>query len=292
MININKIKWMAVFMMLAFMFSIASPVLAQTPPKVEPFDTKVWAADTCQEGTVFAKLSCKAAITLQNLKPLMFAIAGFGIIAFSFAAIFGKIQWKHLGSIIFGLFLVAMVGPFITYIVGDNVPEALKFGTYLPSPEDSNIDGSVALQKQKSMPGAAGLTEALGDTAAAGTTKATEALAAQKAALTGGLSGVMGDTTNDGSAALKAQKAAIAGGFVGAFGDTGGKVPPAVDMLRCRGGAILCGIIDWLGDVEKALSDWERILKGEKPINVDVVIKDGEIVVLPKVPVVPPLPKL
>lgn len=89
------------------------------------------ASNTCLgESGLFKILQCKAGAVLTGFRPVVYALGGFGIIAFAFAAIFGKINFGHLASIGIGLFLVSVMGSFISYIVGD-YGVSLDFGNYL-----------------------------------------------------------------------------------------------------------------------------------------------------------------
>jgi len=63
---------------------------------------------------------------------IAYIISGFGMVALAYAAIFGKMNWKHLANIGIGLFLLSMMTPFIEYFVYDGKKE-LKFGKYLPA---------------------------------------------------------------------------------------------------------------------------------------------------------------
>lgn len=95
---------------------------------------------SAESGNVFRLIACKAALTLNDIRGIVYIIAGFGLVAFAFAAIFNKISWKHLASIAVGLFLVASIGPFIEYFVTDSsTTQKLAFGIYLDYP---NIPGS------------------------------------------------------------------------------------------------------------------------------------------------------
>lgn len=78
----------------------------------------------------------KAAYFIKNLRPLIFILAGFGLIGFAFGAIFGKISWKWFANIAIGLFLVANVGLFVDYFASKSgakgtYSEKLGYGKYL-----------------------------------------------------------------------------------------------------------------------------------------------------------------
>ena len=81
---------------------------------------------------VFAQIACKALMFLIDLRVIAYIISGFGMVAFAYAAVFNKINWKHFSMIAIGLFLLSMIGPFITYFTGDKSVEInLQYGNYL-----------------------------------------------------------------------------------------------------------------------------------------------------------------
>lgn len=81
---------------------------------------------------VFAQIACKVMMFLIDLRVIAYIISGFGMVMFAYAAVFNKINWKHFASIAIGLFLLAMIGPFVSYFTGDTTVEAnLQYGNYL-----------------------------------------------------------------------------------------------------------------------------------------------------------------
>lgn len=83
-------------------------------------------------GDVFQQIQCKVLQFLSNLRTLAYVLAGFGLIMFAYAAIFNKVNMKHLASIGMGLFLLAMMGPFIEYFSGNSsVTTALGYGNFM-----------------------------------------------------------------------------------------------------------------------------------------------------------------
>lgn len=90
---------------------------------------------------VFDVIACKAMTTLADLRVIVYTLAGFGLIAFAFAAIFNKISWKHLSHLCFALFLLSMMTPFINYFTHDEASKGMKFGEYLPA-GFSSVKGS------------------------------------------------------------------------------------------------------------------------------------------------------
>ena len=65
---------------------------------------------------IFDILSLKTTNFAKGLRNIAHVISGFGIIMFTFAAISGKINFKHLGYISISLFILAAMGAFIDYV--------------------------------------------------------------------------------------------------------------------------------------------------------------------------------
>lgn len=88
----------------------------------------------CAEAkTVFEAVSCKVVTTLADLRIIIYTLSGFGLIAVAWGAIWGKISFKHLAHLCFGLFLLSMTTPFIQYFTGADMEHAMKYGNYLPA---------------------------------------------------------------------------------------------------------------------------------------------------------------
>ncbi len=68
------------------------------------------------DGNIFNPLSERTADFAVNLRNFAYVISGFGIIMFTFLAIGGKINFKHLGYIILCLFMLSAVGSIIVYV--------------------------------------------------------------------------------------------------------------------------------------------------------------------------------
>jgi len=64
---------------------------------------------------IFDTLSIKTTNFAKGLRNIAYVISGFGIIMFTFLAISGKINFKHLGYISISLFILAAMGAFIDY---------------------------------------------------------------------------------------------------------------------------------------------------------------------------------
>lgn len=68
------------------------------------------------DDTVFSGLADKASKIGRGLRDSGFLIAGFGLIVFSFMAIFNKISWKMLAYIMFSTFILSTMVGVIGYI--------------------------------------------------------------------------------------------------------------------------------------------------------------------------------
>ena len=90
---------------------------------------------------IFEKMACKITTTLFDIRKIIYILGGFGLIAFTFAAIFNKISFKHLANIALSLFLLSMITPFIEYFTQ---PEGkhLRFGDFL-RPDYTEADYSM-----------------------------------------------------------------------------------------------------------------------------------------------------
>ncbi|MBO4285492.1 MAG: TrbC/VirB2 family protein [Alphaproteobacteria bacterium] len=69
---------------------------------------------------LFTTIQGKLITTLQDLRQIVYVIAGFGLMMFAVLAVFNKISYKHLGYIMIGLSLLALMFPFIEYFSGDS----------------------------------------------------------------------------------------------------------------------------------------------------------------------------
>ena len=98
------------------------------------------AGDALAASGIFETMRSKVATTLKDLRMIIYVVGGIGLITFTFAAIFGKISFKHLANICFSLFLVAMISPFVRFFTGDESALAeLTYSNYL-SPVNGSAD--------------------------------------------------------------------------------------------------------------------------------------------------------
>ena len=99
-----------------------------------------WAAT----GSIFDIISSKMIETVKDVRAIVYIVAGFGLIMFAVLAIFNKISFKHLSYICIGLFLLAVMMPFINYFSGANLqdPELEMSYGMLIDPDNAEIVGS------------------------------------------------------------------------------------------------------------------------------------------------------
>lgn len=89
---------------------------------------------------IFKTIACKVTTTLFDIRKIVYILGGFGLIAFTFAAIFNKISFKHLGNIALSLFLLSMLTPFIEYFTQAE-GHKLQYGHFL-QPDFTEADYS------------------------------------------------------------------------------------------------------------------------------------------------------
>lgn len=108
-------------------------------------DSAFAAGFSCMDGQMglFKTIACKITTSLYDIRKIVYIIGGLGLVAFTFAAIFNKISFKHLANIALSLFLLSMMTPFIEYFTQEE-GHTLTFHDKLPedfSDEDWTTDG-------------------------------------------------------------------------------------------------------------------------------------------------------
>ena len=63
----------------------------------------------CSGGNIFDQLGCRAGAIGRGLQSVGYIIAGFGLLAFSLAALFGKVKWNVFVTIMFSCFVLSMM---------------------------------------------------------------------------------------------------------------------------------------------------------------------------------------
>jgi len=65
---------------------------------------------------VFENLTATGGKLFEGMKKIIFAAAGFGIIAVALGGIFGVLNWKWLAAIIIGVVVIALTAGILTYM--------------------------------------------------------------------------------------------------------------------------------------------------------------------------------
>lgn len=92
------------------------------------------------DGGVFDALRDKTSAFAIQLRVLAYVISCFGIVMFTFLAISGKINFKHLGYIFISLFMLSATGAIIDYFSGSHAHLESKFGdTYMKDVSHSSL---------------------------------------------------------------------------------------------------------------------------------------------------------
>ncbi len=76
---------------------------------------------------VFSALKDKTSEFVRQLRVLAYVISCFGIVMFTFLAISGKINFKHLGYIFISLCMLSVTGGIIDYFSGGHADLATEF---------------------------------------------------------------------------------------------------------------------------------------------------------------------
>ncbi|MCP4393830.1 MAG: hypothetical protein GY804_06135 [Alphaproteobacteria bacterium] len=64
------------------------------------------------------EITVKMIELFQSVRTILFVVGGFGLIGLAMGAIFGNIDWKWVGALAFGLFLVAIANSVILTFTG------------------------------------------------------------------------------------------------------------------------------------------------------------------------------
>ncbi len=115
---------------------------------------------------IFKTIACKVTTTLFDIRKIVYILGGFGLIAFTFAAIFNKISFKHLGNIAISLFLLSMLTPFIEYFTQAE-GHKLEYGRFL-QPDFTEADYSATFGECQGNDCPASVTAAGGGTSIGG----------------------------------------------------------------------------------------------------------------------------
>lgn len=79
------------------------------------------ASGTTSSGSLFGDLTSKGIEIFGGMREIVYAVAGFGILAVAIGGFFGVINWRWLASIIIGLMVIASASSLINYMVDSDV---------------------------------------------------------------------------------------------------------------------------------------------------------------------------
>ena len=91
---------------------------------------------------IFTALADRASNVGSGLRNVGIIIAGFGLVVFSFMAIFNKISWKTLAYIMMSTFILSVTGLIVSYISGKNVEQQITFSDIKKGFADTYSDGA------------------------------------------------------------------------------------------------------------------------------------------------------
>ena len=86
---------------------------------------------------LFEDLTSKGAEIFKGMREIIYAVAGFGIVAIAIGGFFGNFKW--LGAIIIGLMVIALTAGIINYMVEETVITPAMITDTLISGNDSGL---------------------------------------------------------------------------------------------------------------------------------------------------------
>jgi len=98
----------------------------------------LFATDSYAAG-LFSELTKRGAEIFEGMREIIYAVAGFGIVAIAIGGFFGNFNWKWLGAIIIGLMVIAMTAGIINYMVESEVITSDMIADTLVSGDDSSL---------------------------------------------------------------------------------------------------------------------------------------------------------
>lgn len=84
------------------------------------FTTNAFAAEA-----LFSNLTSTGANIFTGMREIVFAVAGFGIVAVAVGGFFGNLNWKWLSAIVIGLVVIALTAAIINYMTGGSAGPTL-----------------------------------------------------------------------------------------------------------------------------------------------------------------------
>ncbi|MCP4393829.1 MAG: TrbC/VirB2 family protein [Alphaproteobacteria bacterium] len=81
--------------------------------------TLTFAEPALANNAAMVSIAEKMAQLFNSVRTILFVVGGFGLIGLAMGAIFGNIDWKWVGALAFGLFLVAIASTVIKTFAGE-----------------------------------------------------------------------------------------------------------------------------------------------------------------------------
>ena len=88
---------------------------------------------------LFDDLTKRGAEIFEGMREIIYAVAGFGIVAIAIGGFFGTFNWKWLSAIIIGLMVIALTAGIINYMVEQTVITPGLISDTLISGDDSGM---------------------------------------------------------------------------------------------------------------------------------------------------------
>lgn len=77
---------------------------------------------TDSHAQAFESLTGAGSTIFEGMREIIYAVAGFGVVAIAVGGFFGNLNWKWLSAIIIGLMVIATTAAVINYMVGSSGP--------------------------------------------------------------------------------------------------------------------------------------------------------------------------
>lgn len=101
------------------------------------FSSVLFITDSYADG-LFSNLTSTGSKIFTGMREIVYAVAGFGILAVAIGGFFGNLNWKWLSAIIIGLMVIALTAGIINYMTdGASGPTVSSIGDTLKSGNDT-----------------------------------------------------------------------------------------------------------------------------------------------------------
>lgn len=108
-------RWRSFVMLFVVMFQLLGPMTMDAAMAQSYSNTIIGAGD----GKVFDEISGAMCTAYDNLKTIIYAMAGLAAIAIGVGCMFGKFDWNWMFVIIGGIVIIVLVGEGIQFLVDE-----------------------------------------------------------------------------------------------------------------------------------------------------------------------------